>query len=133
MDSSGLHTFGKDERLCSRKTLEELFGGGHPSVSAFPLRAVYMPCGGGGVKVLMSVPKRYFKRAVRRNRIKRQLREAYRLQKQLLQPLGGGLCIAFLWSSGEMLPTGMVFQKMRSILCRIRESAGEGLKLKVEN
>jgi len=126
MDSVGSHTFSKEERLCSRKVLEELFGGGHQSVSAFPVRAVYMRNGQSGVRVLFSVSKRYFKRAVKRNRIKRQLREAYRLQKEVLQPLGDeGLDIAFLWTAAEMLPTEKVFQKVRNLLCRIRESVVE--------
>lgn len=122
MDSVGSHTFSKDERLCSRKALEELFGGGHQSVSAFPIRAVFMPNEVGIVRVMVSVSKRYFKRAVKRNRIKRQLREAYRLQKETLQPLDGGLDIAFLWTSDELLPTEKVFQKMQNILQRIHES-----------
>ena len=122
MADLALHTFPKTERLCSRKALEELFGGGHRSVSAFPIRAVYMPNNVGGVRVMVSVSKRYFKRAVKRNRIKRQLREAYRLQKELLQPLSGGLDIAFLWTSDELLPTEKVFQKMQNLLQRIHES-----------
>ena len=71
---------------------------------------------------MVSVSKRYFKHAVKRNRIKRQLREAYRLQKNLLLPLNGGLDIAFLWTSAEMLPTDKVFQRMHNILQRIHES-----------
>ncbi len=122
MADLALHTLPKEERLCSRKALEELFGGGHQSVSAFPIRAVYMPNEVGVVRVMVSVSKRYFKRAVKRNRIKRQLREAYRLQKELLQPLTGGLDIAFLWTSDEQLPTERVFQKMQTLLQRIHES-----------
>ena len=122
MDSVAPHTFSKDERLCSRKELEELFSGGHPSVSAYPVRAVFKPNDVGRVRILVSVSKRYFKRAVKRNRIKRQLREAYRLQKEALQPLDGGLDIAFLWTSNEVLPTEKVFQKIHNILCRIKES-----------
>ena len=122
MADLALHTLPKEERLCSRKVLEELFGGGHQSVSAFPIRAVYMPNEVGVVRVMVSVSKRYFKRAVKRNRIKRQLREAYRLQKELLQPLTGGLDIAFLWTSDEQLPTERVFQKMQTLLQRIHES-----------
>ena len=122
MDNVASHTLSKEERLCSRKALEELFSGGHQSVSAFPIRAVFMPNDVGLVRIMVSVSKRYFKRAVKRNRIKRQLREAYRLQKEELQPLDGGLDIAFLWSSNEMLPTEKVFQKMHNILCRIHES-----------
>ncbi|MBR6142245.1 MAG: ribonuclease P protein component [Bacteroidaceae bacterium] len=129
MDSVGSHTFRKAERLCSRKVLEELFGGGHQSVSAYPIRAVFMPNEEGMVRIMVSVSKRYFKRAVKRNRIKRQLREAYRLQKETLLPqLQGGLDIAFLWTSNEELPTEKVFQKMQNILQRIQESV-----VKIEN
>ena len=91
-------------------------------VSAFPIRAVLMPNGLGMVRVMVSVSKRYFKRAVKRNLIKRQLREAYRLQKELLEPVESGLDIAFLWTSDELLPTEKVFQKMQNILLRIHES-----------
>ena len=122
MDSVGTHTLSKDERLCSRKAMEELFGGGHQSVTAFPIRAIFMPNELETVRIMVSVSKRYFKRAVKRNRIKRQLREAYRLQKELLQPLDGGLDIAFLWTSDEMMSTEAVFHKMKNILQRIHES-----------
>ena len=122
MDSVATHTLSKEERLCSRKVLEELFSGGHPSVTAYPIRAVFMRSEMPGVRILVSVSKRYFKRAVKRNRIKRQLREAYRLQKEVLQPLDGGLDIAFLWTSDDMLPTEKVFQKMKNILLRVRET-----------
>ena len=125
MDSLAPHTLPKEERLCSRKAIDELFGGGHKSVTAFPIRAVYMQGEQTGVRIMVSVSKRYFKRAVKRNRIKRQLREAYRLQKELLQPLDGGLDIAFLWTSGEILPTEKVFQKMKNLLQRIHESLTE--------
>lgn len=122
MANVGLHTLGKEERLCSRKALEELFCGTHQSVSAFPVRAVYMANEVGVVRIMVSVSKRYFKRAVKRNCIKRQIREAYRMQKELLQPLKGGLDIAFLWTSDEEIPTEKVFQKVQNILQRIHEN-----------
>ena len=121
MDKPFAHTLPKSERLCSRKVLEELFSGGHPSVAVFPLRAVFMESREPGVRILVSVSKRYFKRAVKRNRIKRQLREAYRLHKQLLQPTTAGLDVAFLWTSAEVLPTEAVSQKMQTLLCRMQE------------
>ena len=52
-----------------------------------PIRAVFMRSEVAGVRVMMSVSKRHFKRAVMRNAVKRQLCEAYRLQKELLLPL----------------------------------------------
>lgn len=77
--------FGKKEKLKSRKAIEALFLQGK-SVSHFPLRMVYLfsPVEDEAAALALigvSAPKRHFKRAVHRNRIKRLLREAYRLQK----------------------------------------------------
>ena len=82
----------KQERVCSKKLIDRLFNGGHShSMSAFPLRVVYMPMEAEDesqqlprTQLLVSVPKKCFKRAVKRNRVKRQVREAYRLQRQIL-------------------------------------------------
>lgn len=121
-----MNTLPKRERLCSHKALDELFGGGNKSCSAYPIRAVYMTTEETGTRILVSVSKRYFKRAVKRNRIKRQLREAYRLQKDLLvSPEGKGINIAFLWTSAELLPTSVVMQKMQNILRRVSEALAQ--------
>ena len=55
-------------------------GGVSKSFSIFPIRVVYMPVeqGEAPASILISVSKRRFKRAVKRNRVKRQIREAYR-------------------------------------------------------
>jgi len=76
-------TYSKKEKLKSKKLIEKLFVEGQ-SVSTFPLRLVYMEVlfdDGSKQKTGVSVSKRNFKNAVDRNRIKRLLREAYRLQK----------------------------------------------------
>lgn len=123
MNNEVRHTLPKSERLCSKKALDELFGGGHQSVASFPLRAVFMTTEEAGARILVSVSKRFFKRAVHRNRIKRQLREAYRLQKELLVVPGEmGINIAFLWTNNEILPTDVVMQKMRKVLLRINDA-----------
>lgn len=123
MNNEIRHTLPKSERLCSKKALDELFGGGHQSVASFPLRAVFMATEEAGARILVSVSKRFFKRAVHRNRIKRQLREAYRLQKELLiLPDEKGLNIAFLWTNNEILPTEIVMQKMHKVLLRINDT-----------
>lgn len=67
--------FRKDERLCGKKDIDSLFTrGGSRSMSAFPLRLVYAMSHADGCKpgarMLVSVPKRCFKRAVKRNRVK---------------------------------------------------------------
>ena len=76
----------KPERLNKKKIIEKMFAGGSRSFSIFPLRVVWLPVEELDVQasILISVSKRRFKRAVKRNRIKRQIREAYRLNKQIL-------------------------------------------------
>ena len=83
-----LRAFPKSERLCSRKAIEALFAGGNRAFSAFPLRVVYrvipqVPSPSLSPQVLISVSKRHFKHAVDRNRAKRQIREAWRLNRDI--------------------------------------------------
>lgn len=80
--------FGRKEKLKSRKQIEELFLSGK-SLSVFPLRVTYqfLPSEETIVQVGVVAGKKYFKRAVDRNRIKRLIREAYRLQKNDLTEL----------------------------------------------
>ena len=76
-------TYSKKEKLKSKKLIEALFENGQ-SVSAFPLRLIYLPTtfkDGVMAKTGVSVSKRHFKKAVDRNRVKRLMREAYRLGK----------------------------------------------------
>lgn len=76
-------SYSKKEKLKSKKLIEQMFTDGQ-SVSAFPLRLVFMPTTFNEdiiAKTGVSVSKRNFKTAVDRNRIKRLLREAYRLNK----------------------------------------------------
>ena len=78
---------GRQEKLKSRKQIEVLFLNGK-NFSVFPLRVTYQftPSDEGVIQVGVTAGKKYFKRAVDRNRIKRLIREAYRLQKNdLLQ------------------------------------------------
>ncbi|MGE5944555.1 MAG: ribonuclease P protein component [Flavobacteriales bacterium] len=76
-------TFNKKDKLKSKKLIEMLFTEGQ-SVTAYPLRLVYVNASFDDavlVKAGVSVSKRHFKKAVDRNRIKRLLRESYRLNK----------------------------------------------------
>ena len=118
-------TLSKEERLCSRKALEELFEGSNKSMLAYPIRAVFQKTEETGIRIMVSVSKRFFKRAVKRNRVKRQLREAYRLNKHLLKPASGGINIAFLWNSNDLLPTAKVMEKMQNLLNKINESVSD--------
>jgi len=76
-------SFTNKEKLKSKKLIERLFLEGN-SVSVFPLRLIYLETkfdDGSEIKTGVSVSKKKFKKAVDRNRIKRLLREAYRLEK----------------------------------------------------
>jgi len=81
------YTFPKEEHLCSKRLIALLFSKGS-SFNLYPLRFVYltpqdMPP--DQTQVLISVSKRYFKRATDRNRLKRQMRETYRLNKHFFK------------------------------------------------
>ena len=123
-------TFSKRERIVSRKLIEQLFckDSSH-STSAFPLRIVYMEKerdeGDEPVQILVSVSKRHFKRAVKRNRVKRQIREAYRQHKQLLtekMPQGRQLAIAFIWLADELYDSRQVEKSVKRLLWKVAES-----------
>ena len=122
-----LNTLHKSERLDKKKVIDKMFSGGARSFSVFPLRAVYMSVEQQEVPVsiLISVPKKRFKRAVKRNRVKRQIREAYRKNKgplwQVLQEKGLGLTIAFIYLSDELCRTEEIEEKVKVLLARIAE------------
>ena len=85
-----MYTFKKEERLCSKKLLEELFHNGS-SFLLYPFRIIWLPSSHIDstipVQVVINVSKRRFKRATDRNLIKRRIREVYRLHKaDLLYP-----------------------------------------------
>lgn len=130
--------FQKRERIVSKKLIDEIFSGNSShSQAAFPLRIVYMertytaedgttaqrPEEEPPVQVLVSVSKRHFKHAVDRNRVKRQVREAYRLNKQLITervPADHQLCLAFIWLSDSLVSSDIVTARVKSLLKRIR-------------
>lgn len=126
------YTFSKEERLCYQKSIDRLFAKGK-SFIAYPLRIVYFveeesDAEKQFAQLLISVPKRKFKRANKRNRVKRLVREAYRLNKHeyisLLREKSLRLEIAFLYLKDE-LPTYEEIEK--SIL-----KTASSLKEKIE-
>lgn len=104
-------------------------GGVSKSFSVFPLRVVYMPLPEQDetVSILISVSKKRFKRAVKRNRVKRQVREAYRNNKHnLLNALteqGQKLAIAFIYLSNELVSSTIIEEKVKTLLARITEKS----------
>jgi ribonuclease P protein component len=81
------YTFTKEEKLCSRKIIGEMFLSGD-SFLCYPLKVVRLISDDISslfpAQVAFSVPKRNFKKAHDRNLLKRQMREAYRIRKSLL-------------------------------------------------
>ena len=80
-----VNTYNKKEKLKSRKQLDALFKSGK-TLTVFPVKMFYALADGqdNPVKAGVGVSKKFFKKAVQRNRIKRLLREAYRTEKQPL-------------------------------------------------
>ncbi len=122
------NTLSKAERLCSKISIGKMFeGGSSRSFSIFPLRVVYMPLSEGATpaSILVSVSKKRFKRAVKRNRIKRQIREAYRKNKHelysSLTEREAHLAIAFIYLSEEIIPTEEMEKKVKTALALIKE------------
>ncbi len=75
--------FPKNEKLCGQLRIKQLYAEGKRFV-VWPLRITYLPSVDDTTEVLIWAPKSLFKHAVDRNRLRRRMREAYRLQKHLL-------------------------------------------------
>ena len=129
MSAAERFTLSKEERICSKKLINELFTGNGRSMTAFPLRVVFMKRtivdDQARAAMLVSVPKRYFKHAVDRNRVKRQVREAFRRNKSIItQNLTDdhdAVAMAFVWLTNEKYPSSEVENRMVRLLTRISE------------
>ena len=96
-------TLGRNKKLKSKKATDQLFSNGS-SIRKGPLRVVYfIETQAGEHQIGVSVGKRFFKRAVDRNRIKRLMRESYRLHQELL-PISEAVHLKamFIYQSGKM-------------------------------
>lgn len=109
-------TLSKSERLCGKKAIAGLMERGKGGVTGC-LRYKFLKSGEADVsRILVSVPKRFFKRAVKRNLLKRRIRESYRLQKDLLPvPVD----IAFLYQDREVLPFSDIYAAMTAVLTAV--------------
>lgn len=108
-------TLPKSQRLTGKKTVGEVMLCGERA-GAGCLRCRYLPSGGDVNRILVSVPKRHFKRAVRRNLLKRRIRESYRRQKELLPP---GYDLTFVYTPREVLPYEVIYADMTQLLTRL--------------
>lgn len=124
------HTFAKAERLNKKKIIGKMFKSGSRSFAIFPLRVVYLEAADdepleAPVSVMISVSKRSFKHAVDRNRVKRQIREAYRLNKASLTDYVGShgkkLAVAFIYLTDRLLDSTFLAVRIKTALAQLQE------------
>jgi ribonuclease P protein component len=119
------YTFPKEEHLCSKKRIKQLFNRKNPSLGVYPLRLTWVAAPARTTappQVLITVPKRAFKRAVDRNRLKRLVREAYRLNKHRLTEAENGHpveLLGILYTGKEKSELPLVEKKLISGLNRL--------------
>ena len=109
-------TFSKEERICGEKSVSHLLAKGHYGAGG----SFRFCCTGndkGFSRIMISVPKKMFKRAVRRNLMKRRIREAYRHQKDLVKDTP--VDILLIYNSKELIPYSDVFTQVGNILRRV--------------
>ena len=118
-------TLGKDERLKSRKAIEQLFKEGK-RFTVSPFRVYYLSITDTQEKPLqfgVGVSTKNFKKAVDRNKVKRLTREAYRVQKNLLQDQlktkNRGLHLFLIYTINELLDYKLVNDKVDLILKKL--------------
>jgi ribonuclease P protein component len=112
------NSFSKSEHLCSEKRITRLFTDGD-AFMAYPLRVVFLiepKTDEEFLSILISVPKKRFKRAIKRNVLKRRIREAYRLNKFFIVKKAIEkqlqIHIAFNYVSNEELDFATIEKKM---------------------
>lgn len=121
------YTFSKEEKLCSKKVIQELFQKGS-CITFYPFRIIYtltdveQPL---WPQLLFSVPKRNFKKATERNLIKRRCKEAYRLNKYYLSGTDKATHslkikeIAIIYTAKEIIPYNFIEKKLSLALQRL--------------
>lgn len=116
-------TFKKEERLCSKKQFDRLFAEGN-SFLAYPLKVVFVESENADrfpARAAFAVSKKLFKRAVKRNLLKRRMREAYRLNKpDFYIKLGSKkMAVIFIYVGKVILDYTQIEKAMKKALIRI--------------
>lgn len=117
-------SFKKAERLCSLTAINRLFESGKSQI-AYPLRMVYNISDrdkGAPVQIMVSIPKRCIRKAVDRVLMRRRVKEAYRLNRNLISELSsrpGKTDVAFIYMSDKVTDYVFVEQKMKKLLAAL--------------
>lgn len=127
-----MNSFNKEERLCSIKLIERLYHSGS-SFLVYPFRILWLKSDTDSsfpVQVLISVPKKKFKRAVDRNLLKRRIREIYRLNKsQSLYPFlnerSEKIILGINYIGNEIAEYALLEKKFISALERLKKHISE--------
>lgn len=117
------NTLKKKERLSSESSLSRLFANGHYGTSDCIRYCFRAENSLSYNRIVVSVPKRFFKRAVKRNLLKRRIREAYRIGKMLL-PVDtekGGTDILFIYNTKEIMDATSVDNAVKTALINIAD------------
>ena len=125
------HSLSKSEKLCSRTKIEQLFADGQ-SFARFPLRIVYRihptEATNEQPQFFISVPKRKFKRAVKRVWLRRRVREAYRLHKEILPTMPQHtIDMAFLYIASEQTNYAVIEKSMVEILQKLASNINKDI------
>ncbi len=117
MDTPG-NTLPKEERLCGKKEIAALLAKGRFCDAPGKIRFCYLKGTGSGLnRIMVSVPKKLFRRAVRRNLLKRRIRESYRKQKHALADTGTD--ILFIYGNREIMTYKDIYSSVGAIIDKI--------------
>ena len=124
------YTLPRSERLRSLKAIRRMFGEGRGGF-VYPFRYIFLAdkkegeSEGRGIEVMFSVPKKFHKRANKRNLLKRRTREAYRMNREgLCEKLQQGeeaIMLAFIYSTKEVHSSKTIENAVQKILAQVGE------------